>query len=685
MKKIVLLLCCFIVSLAVRAQISCSPSFLSFITPVHDTSAAAEIYVNTTMFGVDSPRFTVTAPRGYRVSFDGVTWDTAISTHIDTGITLGMTIYVEFLPVDSSHYSEALLISVENLPVKSFPLCGNDVCPYISYTAADSFFVFVNQYCSGPQITIATNYYIGPQNVINFYGDGSSDTTTLSEEIGGASGYAVFNHNYSLPGTYSLKTVFRNGTIPVDSQVYSFEYKYCRTIQAKYYYDANANGVYDAGIDNLIAVPVVTEVDSDGIPVDTISSTSGLYYLAYGSVGSVYTLRTISMSPVFMNSSPASGVINDTLSLNTYENTIHYFGVKCSGTTPEDLAVYDVIPVTGVNDQWGNLYLQNLGSCAAVDAVITEAMSPKYGSYYTHMGTGTVTGNVITWSVPGFSVTDGVKKLYHVADDFGGVTVPIGDTVLCHSKVTPYMGDCDTNNNSEVIVDTVRAGCDPNEMWGSPSFCVPQTTGTTPLQYTISFVNTGNGPAVNIYVLDTLSPNVDMSSLRIVMASNTMNIFYTKDAAGDNIVKFDFPNINLLDSSHHDSCSGALIFTINTKPDLALNATINNEAGIYFDVNPVVMTNKVMNLVGCPSSIGTLNEDKTVMLFPNPATQECRLQTTDARYTDCIISNTLGQVVMKQAITSNATTLDVSTLPAGVYFVTVKGDNVSIVKQMVKL
>ena len=683
MKRIITLLCFCIASFAVRAQITCSPSHLSFVTLINDTSAPAIVYVSTTVFGIDSPRFTVTAPRGYLVSFDGITWNSSISTHIDTGLVLGLPVYVEFLPTDSSHYSESLLLSVETLPVKSFPLCGNDVCPYISGTSADSFYVFINQYCTGPQITVATNYYIGPQNVITYYGDGKSDTATLIEEYGGHSGYVNFNHEYGMPGTYSLKTVFRNLATPIDSQSYSFEYKYCRTIQAKYYYDVNDNGQYDAATDKLISVPVVTEIDSNGIAVRTISSTSGLYYLANGNIGDVYSLKTISIPPVFVSSSPATGIIVDTLVGGTYETTVYYFGVKCSSSTVSDLSVYDVVPTTGVGDQWGNLYIQNLSSCAALDAVVTEAISPKYP--YPSGGIGsTLSGNVITWSIPGFTSAAGIKSLFHVGD--AGSTHPaIGDTVLCRSRITPTAGDCDTSNNSEVVVDTVRAGCDPNEMWVSPSYCFPETSGVMPLQYTISFVNTGNAPAVNIYVLDTLSPNVDMSSLRIVMASHTMNVYYTKDAAGDNIVKFDFPAINLLDSSHHDLCAGALIFTVNTNPGLPLNATITNEAGIYFDINAVVMTNKVMNLIGCPSSVTELTENNGITLFPNPVTQECVLQTSDLRYTNCTVRNTLGEVVYQKSITSGKTLLDVSTLPAGVYFETVKGDGISTVKQMVKL
>jgi uncharacterized repeat protein (TIGR01451 family) len=685
MKKLFTLLALALISFGLRAQITYSPGYLSFTTGIGDTSLPALFSVNTTVFGVDSPSFTVTAPHGYRVSFDGVTWDSSISTSIDTGITLGIEVYVEFLPVDSGCYANALLMSVQTLPVKYFPLWGDGVPPYILYHAADSFSVVINDFCSGPQITVATNYFVAGQNVINYYGDGKSDTLPLTPEVVNAAGYAVFNHVYAMPGTYSMKTIICDGLTPVDSQTYSFESVLCNTIKAKYYYDANNNGQYDPTTDPLVTLPMLTEVDSNGIAIDTVCSTSGIYFSAHGVSGDVYALKNITTSTMYLNSNPATGMVYDTLSVVNYDTATHYFGLKCNPSAINDLIVNDVVPVTGVHDQWGNIYVQNLGSCGLTDVVVTEAVSPKYNSSINGGGPASyaISGNMITWTIPNFTSTSGIASLYHVG--WASPDIPIGDTVLCNSKITPYAGDCDTLNNAEMVIDTVRAGCDPNEMWVSPQGCFPATTGTTQLQYTLSFVNTGNGPAVNIYILDTLSPNLDLSTMRIVLASHTMNFFHTKDAAGNNIVKFDFPNINLLDSSHHDSCSGAVIFTVNTKPDLALNTTIANEAGIYFDINPVVMTNQVVNTVGCPSSVPMVAENHEITLYPNPATQECLIKTSGSTYKMLTVTNMVGEVVLQRPLTSGELLLDISPLATGVYFVTATGDGVKAVEHLVKL
>jgi hypothetical protein len=66
-------------------------------------------------------------------------------------------------------------------------------------------------------------------------------------------------------------------------------------------------------------------------------------------------------------------------------------------------------------------------------------------------------------------------------------------------------------------------------------------------------------------------------------------------------VKFEFPNIKLLDSSHHNQCTGFVKFNVKARAGLADGTVIADRAGIYFDDNEVVMTNSVTNTVVIPS------------------------------------------------------------------------------------
>jgi uncharacterized repeat protein (TIGR01451 family) len=232
----------------------------------------------------------------------------------------------------------------------------------------------------------------------------------------------------------------------------------------------------------------------------------------------------------------------------------------------------------------------------------------------------------------------------------------------------------------------VKAGVDPNEMWVSPQGYI---SSGTQLLYTVNFENTGNDTAFNIYVMDTLSDFVDPKSLRIVFASNVMNVTKIYDNIEHNIIRFDFPNINLLDSSHHNQCNSMFSFTLNTLNGLPDGSVILNEAGIYFDINPVVMTNVVEDIIGSPESVpviggGNNNSKDKVIIFPNPASDELTLKTTPNAYTSFTIINTLGQLVMEQEITGTQTVINVKSLPSGVYYISLRGDNVNSVEKFVK-
>jgi uncharacterized repeat protein (TIGR01451 family) len=257
--------------------------------------------------------------------------------------------------------------------------------------------------------------------------------------------------------------------------------------------------------------------------------------------------------------------------------------------------------------------------------------------------------------------------------------LPLLDTVNESILVTPTSGDTNTSNNVFVHEDTVKGSYDPNFIEVSPRNCF---MNDTQFQYIINFENTGNDTAYNIHVMDTLSDNLDVKSLSILTASAPMDIYVFK-YGGHNVVKFDFPNINLLDSSHHGLCDGAVFFTIKNKPGMASGATISNEAGIYFDDNPVVMTNKVVNTKGCVTSVPVIASKQSIELYPNP-THDAITITAPDKITDVVITNIVGQVVYRESTTpypllktgGDVLRVNVANLPAGTYIVKVNGSEV---------
>ena len=153
------------------------------------------------------------------------------------------------------------------------------------------------------------------------------------------------------------------------------------------------------------------------------------------------------------------------------------------------------------------------------------------------------------------------------------------------------------------------------------------------------------------------------------------------------ILKFDFPEIYLADSSDHANRSGTFIYTIKNKPGIPAGASAKSRVGIYFDYNDVLMTNEVTNTKGCPpSTVNIANTGKPgiAVIYPNPATNEFSIRADGNNYTALTITNTMGQTVLQYAVSTPQQTYSVKDLPSGVYYVTLKGEGSTQQLKLVK-
>jgi uncharacterized repeat protein (TIGR01451 family) len=172
----------------------------------------------------------------------------------------------------------------------------------------------------------------------------------------------------------------------------------------------------------------------------------------------------------------------------------------------------------------------------------------------------------------------------------------IGDTLCFDLIITPLDNDANPSNNTKHICLPVLSAYDPNDKHVYPEgvceehFILNEQT----LNYTVRFQNTGNAEAHDIYVLDSLSPFLDIQSLRIVSSSHPI----LPELLPGNVLKFRFDNIYLPDSTTNEAGSHVyFIYEIDPLADLPHGTVISNEAFIYFDYNPAVITNSVENTI----------------------------------------------------------------------------------------
>ncbi len=538
----------------------------------------------------------------------------------------------------------------------------------------DSMYVYTSDLCSSSNFFITTLSSSG-LTIATDFGDGTTASNSVLATISG--GYINLTHSYPTSGTYTVKHIMSYMGSPVDSISYTHTYVLCNQFPVSFYFDANGNCTKDS-TEPFISQPFLTRVDSNGVAVDTISSTSGFYYNAYGNPGDIYRFTVISTPPGLTITCPTGGIA-DTIGA---DSTIYpkLFGVNCTGSSAFDLRL--ATTVRPGRHHFSSTIIVDNTYCTPTSGVVTMELTPKYDFTSAYPAPTSVSGHTITWNFTGLSSVDLAPHYINVTADVPGAWLIPGDTVQNDYIITPTSGDINPANNSCSQSDTIRSSYDPNHMDVFPSGYI---TAPATLEYTIEFENTGNDTAHNIYVMDTLSASVLPNTLKIMSSSAAMFVTSYHDNSGRNIIKFDFPHIMLPDSSHHNQCNGMVIFQINTKSGLPVGTTIYNHAGIFFDDNPVVMTNTVLDIIKTPNATPVITNEGSIRIAPNPATDHLNITMEGTPFSSFNITNSMGQVFMERQLSAAQSVVDIKELPAGLYYINLKGENGSKVQKFIKL
>ncbi len=172
----------------------------------------------------------------------------------------------------------------------------------------------------------------------------------------------------------------------------------------------------------------------------------------------------------------------------------------------------------------------------------------------------------------------------------------------------------EASNAISVSCQEVVAAYDPNDKKASPKGYMDQhlIEANTELEYRIRFQNTGTATALNVVLIDTISPHLDLASFRPGTSSHPYEI----EMEGDNLIRFVFDNIMLPDSNANEPAShGFVTFEIDQKPDNPIGTLLENYADIYFDFNDPVRTDTAWHTIGedfimddCVIELTTQNE-----------------------------------------------------------------------------
>lgn len=252
-------------------------------------------------------------------------------------------------------------------------------------------------------------------------------------------------------------------------------------------------------------------------------------------------------------------------------------------------------------------------------------------------------------------------------------TLNIGDTLCFSVSTTIPTADINAVNNQYTICYPVVNSYDPNIKEVMPkgvgaSGVIPPSTSE--LTYTVHFQNTGNAPAINVYIIDTLDVNIIPESIEILGRSHTM----APEWLAPGVVKFNFNNINLADSFSNEPAShGFVTFKVKLQGGLSLGTVIENTAYIYFDFNTPIVTNTTINTIDIITSSHVSVKNDKVSIYPNPAMEKLfiRFNNLNTNGNNKIsLCDLTGQKVIEQFVSQNTTRIDLSHLSKGLYFLT---------------
>ncbi|MFN3404526.1 MAG: SdrD B-like domain-containing protein [Cytophagaceae bacterium] len=256
--------------------------------------------------------------------------------------------------------------------------------------------------------------------------------------------------------------------------------------------------------------------------------------------------------------------------------------------------------------------------------------------------------------------------------------VPMGQILRNYIRIYS-----ETNNNTLIAADSVNSvlvnSYDPNDKLVDAYPKIREYIfGSSLLDYTIRFQNTGSDTAYTVVLKDSIDFNLDLQTLKVVNASHNYFLSLNK-----RVLTVIFANINLVDSLTNEPLShGYFRFTIRAKSGIGEGEMIRNRAGIYFDYNEPIFTNTTESII---YSTITGFSDKSVIhnykVFPNP-TQDLLYISASKNLQEGVLMDLNGIEVRKLSQIGIISTADLS---KGLYILRIKlDDNYFFEKVIVK-
>jgi hypothetical protein len=433
------------------------------------------------------------------------------------------------------------------------------------------------------------------------------------------------------------------------------------------YIDQNNNGIHDT--DDVSFSDCSIELNNGSTTVD-LQPSEGNYtkYLFAGN----YLSKLISYNQTlkYFNVDPISKNTIFTSNTTDIDSVIFRLTPK---PNIEDLQV-SIVPTSGARPGFNSSYkiiAKNVGTkimYLPTVKFVKDSLQSFNDTVYT------IDSDTLFWQIDSLNLLEQREISVSILNAIPP-TLNANDTLHLTAVIFPIENDSFLQDNYASLNQVVVNSVDPNDKIETHGGTIPYSAVQNRyyLYYTIRFQNTGNSYASRIVINDTLTENVDASTLEFLSSS----VPFAMNVVNRKYITWTAASTYLPDSIADEANShGYISFRIKPKAGLFPSDEITNRACIIFDYNAAISTNTCTTKIIEQRILSVKNNEiKSIHLFPNPTNGNVQLNMNllqNKNYSLRIIDingNLLSTQNIKGNSGENNIELNLSSYANGLYFI----------------